>query len=153
MALSAVVGGVHTYDSEGHFDRARGIRLFFNTMGGHSDIDKLSLAWKMKLQNYLVGKNPPSQILDFGLWNSETLYQGLHAIAIRSADTRIQCACISPGVVQNSEALCYRRDELFGFTCLSQNVVAYVGGTKVHAKMKGTGGFWEITLQVAIRSP
>ncbi|CAJ0939887.1 unnamed protein product, partial [Mesorhabditis belari] len=78
--FGALVGGPHLKDEEGHFDYAKAIRLTYNTR--EEKIGNISYLWRKKLTDYLTSKrNPPSELLDIGMFHNESLPEGLQDVA------------------------------------------------------------------------
>ncbi|KAI6185612.1 SSD domain-containing protein [Aphelenchoides besseyi] len=78
--FGAFVGAPHLVDEEGHFDYVRAVRLTYNLRAG--DVDSVSYRWRKSLAQFLSNKeNPPSQLLEFGLFHNESLPEGLQDVA------------------------------------------------------------------------
>ncbi|TKR89719.1 hypothetical protein L596_013778 [Steinernema carpocapsae] len=78
--FGALVGKPHLTDEEGHFDYAKAIRLTYNVRD--EKVGNISYLWRKKLAKYLTDKeNPPSEILEFGMFHNESLPEGLQDVA------------------------------------------------------------------------
>uniref|UniRef100_A0A914YDE5 SSD domain-containing protein n=1 Tax=Panagrolaimus superbus TaxID=310955 RepID=A0A914YDE5_9BILA len=78
--FGALVGGVHLTDEEGHFNYVTAVRLTYNTR--EETVGNISYIWRKKVAAFLSNKkNPPSEILEFGLYHNESLPEGLQDVA------------------------------------------------------------------------
>uniref|UniRef100_A0AC34G7H3 SSD domain-containing protein n=1 Tax=Panagrolaimus sp. ES5 TaxID=591445 RepID=A0AC34G7H3_9BILA len=78
--FGALVGGVHLTDEEGHFNYVKAVRLTYNTR--EETVGNISYIWRKKVADFLSSKeNPPSEILEFGLYHNESLPEGLQDVA------------------------------------------------------------------------
>ncbi|KAI1717718.1 patched family domain-containing protein [Ditylenchus destructor] len=78
--FGALVGGVHLTDAVGHFDYVKAVRLTYNVRDGQ--VGNVSKVWRKKVAEYLTNKNVrPSDVLEFGMYHNESLYEGLKDVA------------------------------------------------------------------------
>uniref|UniRef100_A0A158Q5K9 SSD domain-containing protein n=1 Tax=Dracunculus medinensis TaxID=318479 RepID=A0A158Q5K9_DRAME len=78
--FGALIGAPNLIDEEGHFNYVRAIRLTYNVRNGK--VGDISYRWRKKVTSYLANKeNPPSRILEFGLYHNESLPEGLQQVA------------------------------------------------------------------------
>ncbi|VDN07948.1 unnamed protein product [Thelazia callipaeda] len=78
--FGALIGAPHLIDKEGHFDYVRAVRLTYNVRD--DKVSNISYLWRKKVASYLSDvEQPPSKILEFGMFHNESLPEGLQQVA------------------------------------------------------------------------